>query len=134
MVVYTEKGDVLLLHRADVPGFWQSVTGSLEPGENTTQAAIRELQEETGLLAVDLMDHQTSVRFPIRGAWRARYAPEITHNEEHWFSVCVADRVSIALQPDEHSEYRWMQLPDAVQLATSPTNRQALEELVNPSL
>ena len=35
--------------RAAPAGFWQSVTGSLRPGESPRSAALREVWEETGL-------------------------------------------------------------------------------------
>ena len=47
VVIYTAKLDVLLLERADHPGYWQSVTGSQEPGETLLETANRELVEET---------------------------------------------------------------------------------------
>ena len=40
---------VLLLERADHPGYWQSVTGSQDEGETLEQTAVREVEEETGL-------------------------------------------------------------------------------------
>ncbi len=39
IVIYTKKHDILLLHRADKRGYWQSVTGSLEPQESPYEAA-----------------------------------------------------------------------------------------------
>jgi dATP pyrophosphohydrolase len=38
---------VLLLERADFPGYWQSVTGSREGDEPLAATAVRELAEET---------------------------------------------------------------------------------------
>ena len=50
VVIHTPDGQVLLLERADRPGFWQSVTGSLDaPDEPPVKAAVREVFEETGL-------------------------------------------------------------------------------------
>ncbi len=49
MVVHTPDLQVLLLERADHPGFWQSVTGSQDEGETLEQTAVREVEEETGL-------------------------------------------------------------------------------------
>ena len=49
VVVYTPRLDVLLIERADRPGYWQSVTGSQDPGETLLQTAIREVREETGI-------------------------------------------------------------------------------------
>ena len=44
-----EDGRVLLLRRTSARGgFWQPVTGRIEPGENPLDAAARELREETG--------------------------------------------------------------------------------------
>ena len=52
VVVYTRTGKVLLLRRADHPEFWQSVTGSMEWGdEQPAETAVRELREETGITA-----------------------------------------------------------------------------------
>jgi dATP pyrophosphohydrolase len=45
----THDVKVLLLERADHPGFWQSVTGSRDGEESLTDTAIREVHEETGL-------------------------------------------------------------------------------------
>ena len=48
VVVHTAQLEVLLLERAAQPGFWQSVTGSREPGDPDLSAtARRELLEET---------------------------------------------------------------------------------------
>ncbi|HUH00249.1 MAG TPA: NUDIX domain-containing protein, partial [Gammaproteobacteria bacterium] len=49
VVVHTRSGEVLLLERIQPPGWWQSVTGSLEAGETPWDAAVRELHEETGM-------------------------------------------------------------------------------------
>src|SRR5512134_65405 len=49
VVIYTPDLRVLLLERADHPGYWQSVTGSRHPGESLRETAAREVAEETGL-------------------------------------------------------------------------------------
>src|SRR5690606_4956439 len=53
VLIHTADLQVLLLERADKSGYWQSVTGSLEEGETPREAAIREVREETGLVATD---------------------------------------------------------------------------------
>ena len=48
------KGDtVLLVQRAHAPfcGLWSLPGGSIEPGESASEAAFRELKEETGITA-----------------------------------------------------------------------------------
>ena len=49
VVIHAGDGQVLLLERADHPGWWQSVTGSQDPGETLEETALREVREETGL-------------------------------------------------------------------------------------
>lgn len=127
VVIHTPGLAVLLLERAANPGFWQSVTGSLETGERPVEAAIREVAEETGIAcsAADLRDWRLSNRFEIFPQWRARYAEGISHNTEHVFSLCI-DEQSIKLAPDEHRGWRWLPWREAAAACFSWTNRDAI--------
>ena len=49
-VVLDDAGRVLLTRRAD-SGQWALVSGILEPGEEPAQAMVREIAEETGIVA-----------------------------------------------------------------------------------
>lgn len=134
VVVHSTDGHILMLRRADVPGFWQSVTGSLLPGETPLQAARRELQEETGFDPAAIEDCGRQRRFPIAPAWRERFAPDVTHNIEHEFHL----RLDVPTEPDlssgEHVEARWCPFDQALELASSWTNRAAIRRLpVDPS-
>ena len=131
VVIYTREGEVLLLQRHDNPAFWQSVTGSLEIGEPPAEAARRELFEETGLEA-EPVDHRHTERFAIRGAWRSRYAPDVTHNLEHRFSVCLPARRRITLDPTEHDAHVWLPVLPAAERVGSSTNAEAIRQLVAP--
>jgi len=132
VVVYTPRGEVLLLRRTYPKGFWQSVTGSLQWGESAMQAARRELYEETGIMAGErLIDLARQIRFPIKPAWRARYAPGDHVNTEHWFALPLPFRRLPGLQPKEHSEYQWMPYRQAMRLVSSWTNRKAIRQLFN---
>ena len=52
VVIYTPALDVLLIERADAPGFWQSVTGSKDAvDEPLASTAMREVAEETGIVS-----------------------------------------------------------------------------------
>ena len=127
VVVYTHGGEVLLLERREPPGFWQSVTGSLGWDETAAQAARRELAEETGLHAgAELLDCGHSNEFPILPAWRARYAPGIETNVEHVFRVGYPTRPAVRIDSAEHRALRWLPRAQAVELATSWTNRDAI--------
>ena len=74
VVVYTPELEVLLLERADRPGFWQSVTGSQDEGETLRATAVRELREETGLDAdrYELADWHSQNRYEIYRRWHLK--------------------------------------------------------------
>lgn len=123
------------MQRVDTPEFWQSVTGGLEEGEIPSDAAVRELFEETGISATHndkLIDHQSYSEFEIAGAWRQRYHPEQTHNREHLFSIQLNSTVPIKLNADEHSSCVWLSADKAIAQATSRTNKQAIRDIVLP--
>jgi dATP pyrophosphohydrolase len=127
-VVHTRDA-VLLLERADWPGFWQSVTGSLAPNEDARAAAVRELREETGLTAAELIDCNVRRRFPIPPERRARYPERVTDNLEHAFRLPCARRPRVRLNPGEHRACVWRPLTEAARAASSWTNRAAIRSL-----
>ena len=122
---------VLLLERADHPGYWQSVTGSRDGEESLIETAIREVREETGLDArhYPLSDWQTQNVYEIYPHWRHRYPPGITHNTEHVFGLELPGVLPIRLEPREHLNYQWLALQEAADKVFSPSNRAAILEL-----
>jgi dihydroneopterin triphosphate diphosphatase len=129
VVIHTPGLDVLLLERASRPGFWQSVTGSLERlGEPAREAARREVLEETGIDApLDrLADWKLANAFEIYAHWRGRFPPGTTHNTEHVFSLEVPERIDARLAPDEHRAQRWLPWREAAAACFSWTNRDAI--------
>lgn len=131
VVVYTPDLRVLLLERADRPGFWQSVTGSQNDGESPAQTAVRELHEETGLDAARyrLSDWHKQNRYEIYPRWRHRYAPGVTHNTEHVFSLLVPQPQPISIAPREHLRYEWLGWREAADKVFSWSNAEAIREL-----
>jgi dATP pyrophosphohydrolase len=129
IVVYTRDLDVLLLERADAPGYWQSVTGSQEPGETLSETAARELAEETGIDAAQfggVQDWNATNEYEIFARWRHRYAPGTTHNTEHVFGLEVPDRIPVRLDPREHLRYDWLPWHEAAAKCFSWSNRDAI--------
>lgn len=131
VVIYSPDLDVLLLERADHPGYWQSVTGSVEVGETLLQTALREVQEETGIDASQqqLSDWHTQNIYEIYPHWRHRYAPGITHNTEHVFGLKLNRQVLVELSAREHLRYCWLTWQDAADKVFSPSNREAIMRL-----
>ena len=130
VVVHTPDLQVLLLERAAQPGFWQSVTGSREPDDPDLLAtAHRELLEETGLTVGTLSDWKLKNRYEIWPQWRARYAPDVTHNTEHVFGFLVPETTVATLDPAEHTRQIWLPCQEAMAKVFSPTNRDAIWQL-----
>lgn len=131
VVIYTPDLQVLLLERADHPGYWQSVTGSCDPGESLRQTAMREVAEETGLDAgsFTLCDWQMHNVFEIYGEWRDRYGPGVTHNTEHVFGLCLPEPFDVTVAPREHLDFVWLPWQEAAKKVFSWTNVAAIEKL-----
>ncbi len=128
VVIHTPAHEVLLLERADRPGFWQSVTGSQHEGESLRDTAIREVAEETGLDAAryPLSDWNLQNVYEIYPVWRHRYAPGVTHNTEHVFGLEVPAAMPVMLSPREHLRYAWLGWREAAEQVFSWSNRKAI--------
>ena len=131
VVIHTPDLEVLLLERADRPGFWQSVTGSQDHGESLRETAQREVGEETGLDAsrYELLDWDKRTEFEIYQHWRGRYAPGVTHNMEHVFSLQLPRRSPVVLADREHLAYLWLPWREAAEKVFSWSNAEAIREL-----
>lgn len=133
VVIYAQDTKrVLMLQRRDDPEFWQSVTGSLEEGENALQTAQREVMEEVNIdisaERLTLTDCQRCVEFEIFPHLRHRYAPGISRNTEYWFCLALPHERQITIS--EHLAWLWTDAQRAAALTKSWSNRQAIEEFV----
>ena len=128
VLIHTQELQVLLLERAAHPGFWQSVTGSQEDGEELRDTARREAQEETGIVAApeSLIDWHVSNRYEIFREWRHRYPEGVSHNTEHVYSLCVPRDTPIVTAPDEHLAHLWLPWRQAAAEVFSWSNRDAI--------
>jgi dATP pyrophosphohydrolase len=150
VVIHTTDLDVLLIERADRPGYWQSVTGSKDAeDEPLIETAVREVGEETGIRIVDeskgdsdrekggsqvvslshLHDWHISNIYEIYPVWRHRYAPGITRNTEHVFGLLVPLGIPITLAPREHLNHIWLPYREAADKCFSPSNAEAILQL-----
>lgn len=144
VVIYTRELEVLLIERADRPGFWQSVTGSRDSlSEPLEQTAVREVFEETGIKIVESVqnrdDHEVSVEhlqdwkienvFEIFSVWRHRFAPGVTENTEHVFGLQIPEKFPVVLAPREHLNSIWLPYKEAAEKCFSHTNKDAILRL-----
>mgnify|MGYP003790961683 CR=1 FL=1 len=131
VVIHTPALEVLLIERADAPGFWQSVTGSKDAeGESFEATALREVLEETGIDARApghvLQDWGLENVYEIYPQWRHRYAPGVTRNTEHLFGLCVPQARPATLNPREHRAQVWLPYREAAERCFSPSNAEAI--------
>jgi dihydroneopterin triphosphate diphosphatase len=136
VVIHSADLQVLMMERADVPGLWQSVTGSQELSageqvETLRETAIREVSEETGLdaLAFHLTDWRMCNRFEIFPRWRHRYAPGVTHNSEHVFGLMLPTPHEAKLAEREHLNQIWLPYEQAAEKCFSWSNAAAIRRL-----
>ncbi len=145
VVIHTAELEVLLLERADRPGFWQSVTGSRDTlAESLTETAVREVWEETGIRIAPgvadepdsasvplsaLRDWQLSNDYEIYPVWRHRYAPGVTRNTEHVFGLQVPRDIAVQLAPREHLQSAWLPWREAADRCFSASNAEAILQL-----
>lgn len=135
VLIHTRDLQVLLLERADHPGFWQSVTGSRDSyDEPLAETARRELWEETAIAlhapgVGPLIDWGMQQVYEIYPHWRHRYPEGVTQNTEHVFSVCVPRDVTVQLAAREHLRSQWLPWEQAADRCFSWTNAKAVREL-----
>jgi dATP pyrophosphohydrolase len=133
-VIHTAALDVLLLERADQPGFWQSVTGSKDAAPETpSETCGREVAEETGIVigsaavpSSALQDWGLRNVYEIYPVWRHRYADGVTHNTEHVFGLLVPPGTPVVLSPREHLRFEWLPWREAADRCFSPSNAEAI--------
>lgn len=137
VVIYSAELEVLLIERADHPGYWQSVTGSKDtPRERPATTARREVFEETGIRIgapevplANLRDWHLRNVYEIYPAWRHRYAPGVTHNTEFVFGLRVPRALSITLSAREHVAHVWLPWREAADRCASSSNAEAILHL-----
>jgi dATP pyrophosphohydrolase len=137
VVIHSTELDVLLLERADAPGYWQSVTGSKDSvGESLVDTCVREVAEETGIAIGSaaaplsaLRDWQLANIYDIYPQWQHRYAEGVTRNTEHVFGLRVDRDVAIRLAPREHLRFEWLDWRAAADRCFSPSNAEAILQL-----
>jgi 8-oxo-dGTP diphosphatase len=114
--IVIDDGRVLLVHRPKYDD-WSLPKGKLEPGESWPEAALREVEEETGLACV-LGDYAATASYEVAdGPKEVRYY--------------LMTPVGEARPQNEVDDVRWVSVAEARELLTHERDRLVLNEVVS---
>jgi 8-oxo-dGTP pyrophosphatase MutT (NUDIX family) len=138
VILVDEEGSVLLFRVEDPlddkPAVWATPGGGIEPGETLSEAAARELFEETGLVR-----DPAELGRPVavtRGEWVFR--KELLYSED-WFFLCRTHGFDpdisgwTELERVVHRAWRWW-APDDLDRQSEPVLPAGLTDLVRSVL
>ena len=135
-VFVSRKGgaEVLILHRSALQGgYWHVVAGGVEPGEQATDAAERELREETGLVAtvqtgVEVVEYvDPRAKQPAAGS--ADHDASVAQVNVTCFHVTAPDEWEPTLDW-EHDGHRWCEPGEAYSEIRWPATANALRKML----
>ncbi|MCD6384224.1 NUDIX pyrophosphatase [Candidatus Sumerlaeota bacterium] len=109
---------LLLRRNKQLGGYWQPITGSVENNESLTQAARREILEETGLREVNLLSEPCYVfEFDKNGTSFREFVFGAQTREE---------RIHLS---SEHTAYMWVPFNEGVNYLYWDANKEGLRRL-----
>jgi dATP pyrophosphohydrolase len=117
--------EVLVLRRGTGgrnPGSWETVHGTIEPGETPVQASLRELREETGLVPQKLYNLSRTEAFYQHKSDEVALIPV--------FVAFVPPGAAVRLSP-EHDGGEWLHVRDAAERFAWPRERRAVEDILS---
>jgi len=102
-------------------GHWDFAKGKIETGETKEQAALRELQEETGLSATLEHDFEESFSYIFHD-----YDKKLTQKTVYFF-IGKATGSAVTLS-HEHSDYVWLPYKQALEQLTYENAKKVLKK------
>jgi len=123
-----EDWEYLMLKRVkNRGGFWQGVTGAPEYDEKFSEAAKRELYEETGYNPLDLIETGISYIIPMEDRWKDIYPEGTNEIPEYLFIAKIDKSEPPKIDPVEHNDWKWCSYEEAINLLSWEDNKRALE-------
>lgn len=122
-VAVFRDGKLLVVRRVPgdyLGGMYELPGGGVEPGESLTESAVRELFEETGLIARGITDFLGWFDYATRTKAKVR----------KFSFLAEAEPGEITLEPDEHDDYAWIDADALGELPMAPDMREAVDLLI----
>lgn len=120
-----ERLEVLALRRSDrgrCPGSWETVHGTIEPGETPVQASLRELREETALTPTKLYNLSRTEAFYQHRTDEVALIPV--------FAAFVPADAAVRVS-SEHDRAEWLSPARAAERFAWPRERRALDDILS---
>lgn len=114
------KGDeFLVLHYA--AGHWDFPKGKIEPGESEPDAALRELEEETGITEVDVLSgFEETIHYVFK-----REGETVSKDVLFFLGRVASDNITLS---HEHKDFVWLPFERAVEKVTFKTAKEVLRK------
>ena len=116
IIVLNNKNKVFVAKRIDNPkDFWQMPQGGVDDGEDFIQAAYRELEEETSIKNVDLIQElEDSIIYELPDhllglIWKGKYRGQ----KQKWFVMRFTgddSEINIKTKKPEFLDWKWIEI------------------------
>ncbi len=104
-IVLNSRSEVLMMFRR---GYWDMAKGHIEAGETQEIAAVREVEEETGLQNIELGDFATTTFHTFKNKKNKRIL-----KISHWFRMFSDDTILVPQTEEDIEKLEWMPLEKA---------------------
>ena len=100
------------------PGMWQLITGTITEGERGVRTALREMQEETGLVPMHFWSVPVLTTFYDRNSGALNHCPVFAAQADPGGEVRISE---------EHCDFAWLSLAEARRRLVWPSHRSVVD-------
>jgi 8-oxo-dGTP pyrophosphatase MutT (NUDIX family) len=135
VVLLRPSGEVLLVHKPRKRDAWQLPQGGMEEGETVEEAGLRELREETGVVANILGRSDTVYQYDFPDSYR-RFRPDTVCGQriEFVFVQPMVDDPVVVVDTVEIDTYAWASIDSLSQYIQRKEYRKIVKKLIEEHL